>query len=362
MNASRNTTPTPPPSAQICTSADEGQTLRGCFHISHGNLSTECVPHDAAPSALQSLIEGGLNAEPVDGPGPLPFPRAGVGVGGEERSFPWVPGVGRVNVTTDGFVDDVGGRCWNVTFSSAVGAVGPLTIAAPSSSSSSSSTSTSTSTLAADGSSRDGNRLTGLGASVSVETLQAGNTISGSFSIKFTGDGDDDHAAEQEADGTATTHETAQLPATASAAAVSGALLELPGVAFARTSRSVPAETVSTAGCSDGLCRAGPTPGGGLEWIVELGTRVGNAEPLSPTVVVRTWAEEGGTAAEGVFGWPEVDGEQLEGEGAAVSLRKGWAGAAEQLAASFNASQPFSIALGGAGASHGELSLFLSRL
>eukprot|EP00903_Cladosiphon_okamuranus_P013614 g12679.t1 len=337
---------------RICTTADEGQTLRGCFHISHGNFSTECVPHDATPSALQSLIEGGLNAEPVDGPGPLPYPRSWDGGGGVEGSSPWVPGVGRVNVTTDGFVDDVGGRCWNITFSSAVGAVGPLTISTPSSPSSSSS-SPSTSTSTAVGSSRDGNRLTGLGAAVSVETLKAGNTISGNFSIKFTGDGDDDHAAEQEAEGTATTHETAQLPATASATTVSEALLELPGVAFARTTRSVPAEAVSAAACSDGLCRVGPTPGGGLEWIVELGTRVGVAEPSSPTVAVGTWAGDGGTAAEGSFGWPEVDGGQLEGEGATVSLRRGWAGAAEQLAASFNASQPFSIALGGAGASHG---------
>lgn len=309
------------------------------------------MPHDAASSVLQSLIEGGLNAEAVNGPGPLPFPRTGA----DGESSPWVPGVGRVNVTTDGFVDDVGGRCWNVTFSSAVGAVGPLTVSAPSSSST---TSTSTSISTADGSSRNGNRLTGLGAAVSVETLQAGNTISGSFSIKFTGDGD--HAAEQEGEGA--THETVQLPATASAAAVSEALLELPGVSFARTARSVPAEAVTAAGCSDGLCRVGPTAGGGLEWIVELGTTVGNAEPSSPMVAVQTWAEEGGTGGEGVFGWPEVDGGELEGEGAAVSLQKGWAGAAEQLAASFNASQPFSIALGGAGASHGKLSLSFSLL
>lgn len=308
------------------------------------------MPHDTTPSALQSLIEGGLNAEPVDGPGPLPLPRALAGRGDGEPS-PWVPGVGRVNVTTDGFVDDVGGRCWNVTFSSAVGAVGPLTVSAPSSSSTSEST--------ADGGGRNGNRLTGIGAAVSVETLQVGNTISGSFSIKFTGDGD--HAAGQEGE-EAPAHETAQLPATASATAVSEALLELPGVAFARTTRSVPAEAVAVTGCSDGLCRVGPTPGGGLEWIVELGTRVGNAERSSPTVAVGTWAEEGGAGGEGVFGWPEVNGGELEGEGAVVSLRKGWAGAAEQLAASFNASQPFSIALGGAGASHGKPFMVLSSL
>ncbi|CAN0552433.1 unnamed protein product, partial [Ectocarpus sp. 12 AP-2014] len=49
---------------RICTSADEGQTLRGCFHVSHGNFSTECIPHDAPPSTVQDMIKAGLNAEP----------------------------------------------------------------------------------------------------------------------------------------------------------------------------------------------------------------------------------------------------------------------------------------------------------
>lgn len=291
------------------------------------------------------MIETGLNAEPVDGPGPFPFPRATTGGGGGSEEAgedvePWVPGVGRVNVTTDGHVDDAGGRCWNVTFSSAVGAVGPMKISASASASASSSTSVDGDS---NGNGGGSSRLTGLGAAASVETLQAGNTISGSFSIKFRGGGEGEE-----------THETAQLSATASAAAVSEALLELPGVSFARTARSTPSEAVAD-GCSDGLCRVGPTPGGGLEWVVELGTRVGNTEPSSPTLAVWGWSEEDGedVEAEGVFDWPEVEGGNLEGEGAAVAVRKGWGGAAGQLAASFNASQPFSVALGGVGASHG---------
>ncbi len=299
------------------------------------------MPHDATPSSLQGLIEAGLNAEPVDGPGPLPFPRSGDGgaaaVGAEgSSSSSWTPGVGRVNVTTDGFVDDSGGRCWNVTFSSAIGAVGPMTV-----------------DVGGDTGGRGGSRLTGLGAAVSVETLQAGNTISGNFSIKFAG-GDGDDAAAEEEEGEES-HETVQLSTTASAAAVSEALLRLPGVSFARTTRSVPAEAVTAAGCGDGLCRAGPAPGGGLEWVVELGTRVGNAEPASPTIAVAGWEEDGEGAGEGVFDWPEVDGGNLEGQGAAVAVTRGWAGAADQLAAGFNASQPFSFALGGVGASHGRL-------
>lgn len=276
---------------------------------------------------MQDIIEAGLNAEPVGGPGPLPFPRSAAGdtAAAADGEPSWAPGVGRVNVSSDGYVDDEGGRCWTVTFSSAIGAVGLMTVSAT-----------------GDGEA-DGNRLTGLGAAVSVEIVQVGNAISGTFSVRFRGGGTGEPA-----------HETVQLPVTASAAEVSEALLELPGVSFARTTRTLPAEAVA-AGCSDGLCRVGPAPGGGLEWIVELGTRVGSAEPSSPTVVVGAWEDGGEGVQEGEFDWPEVEGSNLEGEGAEIRVTKGWGGAQEQLAASFNASQPFSFALGGAGASHGEL-------
>lgn len=308
---------------QICTSADDGQTLGGCFHLSYNNLSTECIAHDAAAHTLQSKIEDGLNTETVTGPGPLPYPRdatrdttVGDRVGSAEL---WVPGVGRVNVTTNGSVDDMGGRCWNATFSSAIGAVGPMTV---------SSTSTSASTSAQQSSS--GNKLSGLGAAVTVETLQSGNSISGNFSIQFGGE------------------KTAILPSAVSAKAVSEALLELQSVAFARTTRTSP-----LARCGDGLCSDGQTSGGGLQWTVELGTRVGNAEPSSPTVFVGKSEMGIGGIEEGDFDWPEVVS-YLEGDGAMVSVAKGWVGSADQLSASFSVSQPFSIALGGAGASHGK--------
>lgn len=315
---------------QICTSADEGQTLGGCFHVSYGNLTTECVPYDAESSTLQARIEGGLNTEPVNRPGPLPYPRSGGGKSKGESS--WVPGVGRVNVTTDGYVDEVGGRCWNITFSSAVSTVGPMSIPTVSSAS------TTPSTTVQSGS-EDGNKLSGLGAEVTIDTLQAGNAISGGFSLTFGGD------------------ETVLLPAMASAGDVSEALLELPSVAFARVSRTDPASSCS----GDGLCSVGQTPGGGVEWVVELGTRVGNTEPSSPTVAVGGWAGGIEEVEEGAFEWPEV-ASYLEGDGAVVSVVQGWAGSADQLSASFNATQPFSIALGGAGASHGELGRSIALL
>lgn len=310
-------------SEQICTSADEGQTLGGCFHVSYGNLTTECVPHDAEPSTLQGIIEGGLNTEPVDRPGPLPYPRSGGGEGKGAAS--WVPGVGRVNVTTDGYVDDVGGRCWNVTFSSAVGTVGPMSVSTVSSAS------TTPPTTVRSGS-ENGNKLSGLGAEVTIDTLQAGNAISGNFSLTFGGD------------------ETVLLSAMASAGEISQALRGLPSVAFARSSRTDPASSCG----GDGLCTVGQTPGGGFEWVVELGTRLGNTEPSSPTVAVGGWAGGIEEVEEGAFEWPGV-ASYLEGDGAEISVVRGWAGSADQLSARFNATQPFSIALGGAGASHGEL-------
>lgn len=325
---------------QICTAADEGQTLGGCFHVSYGNLTTECIPHSATPSTLQDKIEEGLNAEPVNGAGPLPYPRsAGTStVKGLSEEHSWFPGVGRVNVTTDGYVDDEAGRCWNVTFSSAVSAVGPMTISTVSSLVTPTLVGTGeggiTPALVETGEGEDGNKLSGLGAAVTVETLQAGNAISGQFSLTFGG------------------HETARLSATASAEEISEALLELPTVAFARVSRTDPASSC----VGDGLCKVGQTPGGGLQWTVELGTRVGNTEPASPTVAVGGWEEGTEGVEEGEFDWPEVLS-YLEGDGAAASVVRGWAGSADQLSASFNASQPFSISLGGAGASHGERSL-----
>lgn len=256
----------------------------------------------------------------MDGTGILLHPRSENGTGEEEES--WFPGVGRVNVTTDGYVDDAGGRCWNVTFSSAVGAVGPMTVP----------TASSAPTLPPLGQQGrlNGNKLSGNGAAVTVETLQVGNTMTGSFSLSLGG------------------QKTDKLAVMAPATAISEALMKLPGVMFAHTIRTNPISS-----CSNGLCSVGQTHEGGLEWTVEIGTRVGNTEPSSPTVAVGGLGGGVGKAEEGDFEWPEVAG-YLEGDGATVVVRKGWAGSADQLSATFNVSQPFSIALGGVGASHGE--------
>lgn len=263
---------------------------------------------------LQAMIEAGLNDEPISGAGPLPYPRtvvdgaegnssAGViGSGLLERDDggekvgenSWMPGVGRVNVTTNGWKDDQGGQCWNVTFSSAIGAVGPLSVAAAP-------------------------MLSGIGASVNVEVLQTANPISGSFSLRFLSDKDSGATA------------TSKIPHNASAETVSQALMELPGVAFVKTTRTNPTDN-----CADGLCRDGSpsltddtrggftTSGGGLQWTVELATRVGNTEPSSPTVEVQSVHDsgEGGETRrteEGQFDWPQAV-DNLEGEGARVEV------------------------------------------
>lgn len=314
---------TPQINRQVCTSADEGQTLGGCFHLSHGVRTTECVPHDATSSALKALIEDGLNGVPVDGAaGSLPHRRAhaesSVGAALETNGTsesghqePWVSGVGSVNVTASGVTNDEGGRCWNITFSSAIGFVGQM-IASSS-------------------------KLSGLGAAVSVKTLEAANQITGDFALHFLG------------------RETVRISWDAPAVVVSNALLGIPAVKFARTTR-----TNEVADCLDGLCREGlgrgQTPSGGLEWTVELGTWVGNTEPSSPTATVGVTADDAGGAGleEGIFEWPEAVS-YLGGGGVKVEIRRGWSGSVDELSTAFNASQPFSIALGGVGASHGEI-------
>lgn len=278
------------------------------------------MPHDASPSSLQGIIEDGLNTEPLDGPRMLPNARSSKidGKGRKKPDFSWPAGVGRVNVTSDGQVDDEGGRCWSVTFSSAVGAVGPLTVSAASASTSSTRQR------------HKGNKLSGLGAAATVKTLRVGNTISGNFSLRFAGE------------------ETTALAPSASAEAITEALMELPDVEFARATRVLPFA------CDGNLrCYSGQTPGGGMEWVIEMGTRLGNSEPESPTVAVGRWDEGIWEVEEGEYDWPEAVS-YFGGSGAGARISKGWARSQDGTFAGFNVSRPFSIALGGIGASHGE--------
>ena len=219
-------------------------------------------------------------------------------------------GVGRVNVTTDGIIDDERGRCWNVTFSSVVGPIGPMTLSARQG--------------------RGGNKLSGLGASATVETLRPGSAGSGNFYLRFAGEN------------------TKILPTTASAESVSEALMELEAVTFARTTRSLP-----TAYRGDVLCSTEQRSGDGLEWTVEMATRLGNMEPTSPTIPVMRLGEGVSNVQEGAYDWPEAFS-YLEESGVVVTVSRGWASSADDLSVDFNTSRPFSIALGGAGASHGE--------
>lgn len=238
--------------------------------------------------------------------------------GRKQPEFSWAAGVGRVNVTSNGLVDDEGGRCWSVTFSSAIGAVGPLTVSAASAST--------TSTRQR----HEGNKLSGLGAVAIVKTLRIGNTISGNFSLRFAGE------------------ETIALAPFASAETISEALMELPEVEFARATRVLPFA------CDGNLrCYSGQTPGGGMEWVVEMDTHLGNTEPESPTVSVGRWDEGVWEVEEGKYDWPEAV-TYLGGSGAGATITKGWASSQDGMFAGFNVSRPFSIALGGIGASHGE--------
>ncbi|CAM9230395.1 unnamed protein product, partial [Choristocarpus tenellus] len=308
---------------EVCTSCSEGKTLGGCFHLTHSGRTTPCIPYDTSPAELEVYIESSLNSEPVDGPGPYPFPReqhSRVGHSSVERVEQyWTPGVGRVNVTSNGEVDDQLGRCWNVTFVTATGNVPEAMV--PISTTHQNIQSSSFANISHQ-------LLTGINASVSVDTLVDGNTLGGTFLLGFRGGW------------------TAGIGVDATVAEVQNSLLALPGVISARVYRSDPGLPVNR--CSDGLCReGGPSPGGGRVWTVELGTREGNTEPSSPT------ASE--ALDEGEWEWPEVVGRFLTGTGAQVELERGFGASSDLLLANFNVTQPFSIALGGTGASHGGI-------
>ncbi|CAM9732362.1 unnamed protein product, partial [Discosporangium mesarthrocarpum] len=185
--------------------------------------------------------------------------------------------------------------------------------------------------------------LTGIDASVTVETLVEGNSLGGTFTLGFGGAW------------------TQGLGVDASADEVKDALLGLPGVVSVSVLRSDPGLPVDR--CTDGLCReggnraeeegvggrggTGPTPGGGRVWSIELGTREGNIEYLSPTATE--------ALQEGDVEWPTVEGAGLEGLGAGVELKQGFGASMEGLLQGFNVTREFSFALGGAGGSYGGL-------
>lgn len=143
------------------------------------------------------------------------------------------PGVGRIDVSRNSFGVS-GGYMWNLTFVTAVGNVAPLRVTS---------------------------MLQALNATLKVSTIVHGNSIGGSFLLKFLG------------------FQTRRLPYNVSANEMESALIQdIPHLLTAQVVRSDP-----TNNCNDGFCSNGPTQSGGYKWTLTLTTSVGNVSPLSPT-------------------------------------------------------------------------------
>lgn len=128
------------------TSADIGQTLSGGFRLHFNSYSTPFLSHDISARDLKAKMEGSLN----------PSSR----LNNIDRSNT-PAGIGLVEVTRERFGSS-GGYKWNITFISAVRGIG-----------------------------KDSGRITvtteleSKGASVLIDTIQYGNSIAGTFALRF---------------------------------------------------------------------------------------------------------------------------------------------------------------------------------
>ena len=99
--------------------------------------------------------------------------------------------------------------------------------------------------------------------------------------------------------------------------------------------------------CTDGLCPAGPSPGGGFTWTITLTTLRGNVSPLSPASFPAAVAQAPREHMRGHFE------EHLRGVGARLEVSDGHSRSHLDRHAAFHGGQPYSLAYGGAGGGFG---------
>lgn len=207
-------------------------------------------------------------------------------------------GIGRVSVTraSNGIS---GGFTWTIKYDTAIGNQGNLTAT---------------------------NLLKGGGASVVVETQIEGNYIQGNFSLSFLG------------------NITRSMPHNVSAKEMERILKrDILDLDDASVIRSDP-----TNNCDAGLCDNGPSRSGGYLWTLTLVTQAGNISPSSPTS--NEFDLEGAIvdliAINNLTGCIEDDCPKL-------MVEDGHSASNVEAMRILGAKKPFSLAFGGAGASHG---------
>ncbi|CAM9722307.1 unnamed protein product [Chrysoparadoxa australica] len=208
---------------RVCTSADAGQTITGCFTLALLGFETTCISHESTAREVQTALETGFN---VYQPGPTSGCSRGF-----QRGGPFSRGAGAVQVKQHGVSSDEGGRCWDVIFHSSMGDLAAM---------------------------ETKSSLIGGGARVTTETIVDGNSLGGKFTIGFDGE------------------TSSPLDFDASGEAVEEALLVLPGPSLHKQTLSHPIPST----------HASPAvPHGRSTWTILLGTHVGNETPTSPSSV-----------------------------------------------------------------------------
>jgi hypothetical protein len=199
-----------------------GQTLSGGFRLHFNSYSTPFLSHDISARNLKAKMEGSLN----------PSSR----LNNIDRSNT-PAGIGLVEVTRERFGSS-GGYKWNITFISAVGGIG-----------------------------KDSGRITvtteleSKGSSILIDTIQYGNSIAGTFALRFL------------------SNETRQVSHDIQASELKDVLLE----DFASVKSVDVIRNDAVANCNDGFCKNGPDQRGGYIWTLTITTDVGNQSPYSPT-------------------------------------------------------------------------------
>eukprot|EP00986_Skeletonema_menzelii_P018335 scaffold26628_cov149-Skeletonema_menzelii.AAC.2 len=273
----------------LTSSADAGQTLGGGFRLHFNNYTTSLLSHDISALELKRRMEDSLN--PTKKNRLDRFDRL------ESRS-----GIGAVEVTRDRFGSS-GGYQWNITFQSAVGNVGK-----------------DSSQLKVT------NLLVSNGADISLETIRQGNTIGGTFALRFLG------------------NVTRSINHDVSAAELKEILLDdIDSLSTVNIIRSDPTDN-----CNDGFCKNGPQRSGGYTWTLTLTTQAGNVSPFSPSS--NDYNFEGQIEELNALNY--LTG-CVNSDCPVINIQSGHAKSHNHKMRSIKAEKPFSLAYGGAGGGYG---------
>ena len=211
---------------RVTLAGDAGENLGGFWRLTYRDFRSRSLPPDASADLVRRACEEDLNrAHAVHR-----------STGLDNRVEDHAPGVGRCAVAKRRGVMGDDAAQWTLTFTSQIGAMELLGVE---------------------------DHLTGMGANIRIERLQGGNSLGGTFALKFRGTA------------------TRPLAHDATSLAVARALVEdLPHVVAAAATRS-DGDRVGGE-CEDGLCEDGPRPGGGLEWTLTLVTLDDVITPRAP--------------------------------------------------------------------------------